>query len=38
MPRIIKQAVDCKTDLMAIMKEKSFPLIFWRLYLFFLSI
>lgn len=31
LPRIIKPSVDFKPDLIAIMKEKSFPLIFWRL-------
>lgn len=31
LPRIIKQFVDFKPDLIAIMKEKPFSLIFWRL-------
>lgn len=31
LPRIIKESVDFKPDLIAIMTEKSFPLIFWTL-------
>lgn len=38
LPRIIKQSVDFKPDLIAIMKENSFPTYFLESLAFYLSI